>query len=209
MEIEYKGANAVVISTKKLDVLVDPRLSQVGLKDISSKHGCIVATQTDLLPTNSGDSLVIDGPGEYEVENISINGVAAERMIDHDGSKQATVYRLATADVTMAVIGHASAPLSEEQLETLGVVDIALIPVGGNGYTLNAHQAVEVVRQLDPKAVVPTHYADKAVKYEVPQDEVEVFIKELGAQVEELPKLKIKNDQLPESLTVYKLDRTA
>lgn len=209
MEIEYKGANAVVISTKKLDVLVDPRLSQVGLKDISSKHGCIVATQTDLLPTNSGESLVIDGPGEYEVENISINGVAAERMIDHDGSKQATVYRLATADVTMAVIGHASAPLSEEQLETLGVVDIALIPVGGNGYTLNAHQAVEVVRQLDPKAVVPTHYADKAVKYEVPQDEVEVFIKELGAQVEELPKLKIKNDQLPESLTVYKLDRTA
>lgn len=209
MEIEYKGGNAVVISTKKLDVLIDPRLSQLGLKDITSKHGCIVATQAELVPTSTGDSVVIDGPGEYEVDNISINGVAAERMIDHDGSKQSTVYRIATADVTIAVVGHASAPLSEDQLETLGVVDIALVPVGGNGYTLNAHQAVEVVRQLDPKAVIPTHYADKAAKYEVQQDEAEVFIKELGAQVEELSKLKIKNGQLPESLTVYKLDRTA
>ncbi|HET7630346.1 MAG TPA: MBL fold metallo-hydrolase, partial [Candidatus Saccharimonadales bacterium] len=81
MEIEYKGANAVVISTKKLDVLVDPKLSEVGLKDVTSKHGCVVATQADFVPKDTGDSVVIDGPGEYEVENISINGAAAERMI--------------------------------------------------------------------------------------------------------------------------------
>ncbi|HET8690056.1 MAG TPA: MBL fold metallo-hydrolase [Candidatus Saccharimonadales bacterium] len=209
MEIEYKGANAVVISTKKLDVLVDPKLTEVGLKDLTSKHGCIVATQTGFVPKDTGDNVVIDGPGEYEVENISISGEAVERMIDHDGSKQATVYRIATSDVALAVVGHCSVPLSEEQLEALGVVDIAVVPVGGNGYTLNASQAVEVVRQLDPKVVIPTHYADKAVKYEVPQEDVDVFIKELSAQVEEVPKLKIKNGQLPEALTVYKLSRTA
>ncbi|HET6622402.1 MAG TPA: MBL fold metallo-hydrolase [Candidatus Saccharimonadales bacterium] len=209
MEIEYKGGNAVVISTKKLDVLIDPKLSQLGLKDVTSKHGCVVATQAEFVPKDTAGSVVIDGPGEYEVDDISINGVAAERMIDHDGSKQSTIYRVATSDVTVAVIGHSSCPLSEQQLETLSVVDIVVVPVGGNGYTLNANQAVEVVRQLEPKVVIPTHYADKAAKYEVPQDELELFTRELAADVQELPKLKIKNCQLPEVLTVYKLTRVA
>lgn len=209
MEIEYKGGNAVVIKVKKFEVLVDPKLSDLGLKDITSKHGCIVATQMGFVPKNTGDNLIVDGPGDYEIEDISVNGAAAERMIDHDGTRQATVYRIATSEVNVAVVGHCSYPLGEEQLEALGVVDVAIVPVGGNGYTLSVEQAVEIVRQLDPKVVIPTHYADKEIKYEVPQEGVDAFFKELSAPVEEAPKLKIKSGQLPEALTVYKLDRTA
>jgi L-ascorbate metabolism protein UlaG (beta-lactamase superfamily) len=209
MDIEYKGANCVTISTKKTTVIIDPRLSHVGLKDLVPKDAVVLATQADLMSTGGGeDAVVVDRPGEYEVRDISIVGVAGERMIDHDKSQQATLYRLVVGDVRFAVIGHAAVPLSDEQLEALGVIDVAIVPVGGNGYTLDAHQAVGVVRQIDPKVVIPTHYADKALSYEVPQMELTPFLKELGApQAEKTAKWKLKS--LPEILTVVEIDRTA
>mgnify|MGYP000925297276 CR=1 FL=1 len=208
MDIEYKGANCLTITTKKTTVIIDPKLSSVGLKDQAPKNAVVLVTQSDLLFAGD-EAVVIDRPGEYEVRDASVTGVSAERMIDHDKSQQATIYRVTIGDVKFAIIGHVAAPLTEEQLEALGVVDVAVVPVGGSGYTLDAHQAVAVVRQIDPKVVVPTHYADKAVKYEVPQMELEPFVKELGApQHEKTPKWKIKG-ALPEILTLIELERTA
>lgn len=208
MDIEYKGANCVVITTKKTSVVIDPKLSAVGLKDIFPKNAVVIATQPDLL-VNGEEAVVVDRPGEYEVRDVSIVGAAAERMVDHDKSLNSTIYRLIVGDVRFAVVGHVAAPLTEEQLEALGVVDVAIVPIGGSGYTLDAHQAVGVIRQIDPKVVIPTHYADKATKYEVPQMDLEPFLKELGApQHEKLAKWKIKGP-VPELLTVIELERTA
>lgn len=207
MDIEYKGANCIIITNKKTVVTIDPRLSPVGLKDITQKGAIVVATQPDLLVSGE-EAVVIDRPGEYEVRDVSVVGVAAERMIDHDKSQAATIYRVVVGDVRFAVVGHVAAPLTDEQLEALGVIDIAIVPVGGSGYTLDAHHAVSVVRQIDPKVVIPTHYADTALAYEVPQMELEPFVKELGApQVETTPKWKLK--ALPELLTLVELERTA
>lgn len=208
MEIEYKGANCVVINTKKATLTVDPKLSAVGLKDVTPKDAIVLATQADFA-VKSG-VVTIDRPGEYEVSNITVVGVPAKRTIDHEDVQQATMYRIATGEVTIAVVGHVVTPLSEEQLEALGVVDVAIVPVGGGGYTLDAHQAVAVVRQLDPKVVIPTHFADKDTKYEVPQMELEPFLKELGAeQHETMPKWKVKNGMIPDTLQVIELTRSA
>jgi len=208
MDIEYKGANCVLITTKKSAVVTDPKLSTVGLKDIMPKNAVVIATQSDFL-VGGEDAVMVDRPGEYEVRDVSIVGSAAARMIDHDNSLQATIYRTTVGDVRFAILGHIVAPLTEEQLETLGVIDVVIVPVGGSGYTLDAHQAVGVVRQIDPKVVIPTHYADKATKYEVPQMELEPFVKELGApQHETVAKWKIKGP-LPEILTLMEIERTA
>jgi L-ascorbate metabolism protein UlaG (beta-lactamase superfamily) len=208
MDIEYKGANCVVITTKKTSVVIDPKLSAVGLKDILPKNAVVIATQPDFL-VNGEEAVVVDRPGEYEVRDISIVGSAAERLIDHDKSLNATIYRATVGDVRFAIVGHVATPLTEDQLEILGVVDVAIVPVGGSGYTLDAHQAVAAVRQLDPKVVIPTHYADKAISYEVPQMELEPFLKELNApQHEKTAKWKVKGP-LPELLTVVELERTA
>ena len=143
MDIEYKGANCVVITTKKTSVIIDPTLSAVGLKDILPKNAVVIATQSDFL-VSGDDAVIVDRPGEYEVRDISIVGAAAERMIDHDKTLNATIYRVTVGDVRFAILGHVAVPLSEEQLEALGVVDVAIVPVGGSGYTLDAHQAVAV-----------------------------------------------------------------
>ncbi len=207
MEFEYKGANCVTISTKGASLVIDPKLSLAGLKDVMPKQSFVIATHADFVVPSEG--VVVDQPGEYEIKNVSIVGVPANRLIDHDGSMHATMYRISIGNTSIAVIGHVSTPLSEEQLEALGVIDIAIIPVGGSGYTLDAHQAIALIRQLDPKVVIPTHYAEKAIKYEVPQMELAPFLAELGAEHEALPKWKVKNEVLPDILTVMELTRTS
>lgn len=66
------------------------------------------------------------------------------------------------------------------------------------------------MRQIDPKAVIPVHYADAGLSYEVPQEALEVFTAELGAPVESAGgKYKVKSAAgLPEALTVITVDRT-
>ena len=114
MDIEYKGANCVTITTKKTTIVIDPKLSHVGLKDVTPKQAVVLATQSDLLIAGE-DSVVIDRPGEYEVRDVSVVGAAAERLIDHDKTQQATIYRLSVGDVRFAVLDHIATPLTEEQ----------------------------------------------------------------------------------------------
>jgi L-ascorbate metabolism protein UlaG (beta-lactamase superfamily) len=141
---------------------------------------------------------------------MSIRGVAARAHMDaEEDGKKATMYSVATEDVTVAIVGHVHPDISEDQLEELGVVDVLIVPVGGGGYTLDAAGAVDVVRKIGPKIVIPTHYADSAVSYEVPQADVDAFIKELGAAVEVSNKLKLKAGTFGEALTVQQLNRVA
>ena len=205
MEITYHGANSIVISAKKGTVVVDGALGSLGLKDVVKKDAIQLATQEGFAPKNDSAGITIDMPGEYEVQGISVRGVAAKRMIDYDETKAAVMYQIRIDDLVVAVVGHVAQPLSDEQLESLGLVDILVVPVGGGGYTLDSHQAATLVRQIDPRIIIPVHYADSAVKYEVPQEPVDPFIKELGLESETVDKLKLK--ALPETMKLIRLER--
>jgi len=151
---------------------------------------------------------VVDGPGEYEFEDCSVAGIAAQPHTASTGDKSATVYRVSNPDVSILIVGNIDAKLSEEQLESIGMVDIVVVPVGGSGYTLDAVGAATVVRAIEPKMVIPVHSSDDGLKYEVPQGATELFVKELGAPVAEevVEKLKIKS--LPEQLTIQLIKKS-
>lgn len=208
-EIEYKGANCVVVSSKKASVVVDPKLSLVGLKDASVKDAIELATEARFAVNSEDAKLIIEGPGEYGVADFDIKGIAAQRHLDAETDpKASTIYRIETPEIRTAVIGNIYEKLQEDQLEEIGIVDVLVVPVGGSGYTLDATGAATITRQVDPKIVIPVHYADAGIKYEVPQSDIETFTAELGVTVEEAPKLKLKNSAaLPATLTVFKLAR--
>ncbi len=97
-------------------------------------------------------------------------------------------------------LGHV---LTAEQVEEIGNVDVLLLPVGGVS-TINAPVAAEVVRQLEPKAVVPMHYKTPAISREM--EPVERFLKEIGVnQITPQPKLSITKSILPISMQVFLL----
>ncbi|MES2631160.1 MAG: MBL fold metallo-hydrolase [Patescibacteria group bacterium] len=208
-EIEYKGANSVAISTKKGTIITDPKLSLVGLKDVSTKDAIELSTEARFALNSETARLNIEGPGEYGIADFDISGIAAQRHLDSENDpKISTIYRIEAGEIRVALLGNIYEKLSEQQLEEIGLVDILIIPVGGNGYTLDATGAANITRQIDPKVVVPIHYADPTIKYEVHQDDFEIFAKELGGTIEEAPKLKLKQaGSLPETLTIFKLAR--
>lgn len=210
MEIERKGANCIVISTKKYSFVVDPKISLNGLKDQGANATAQLLTESRFGTAGGEDTVIINGPGEYEVQNCSIKGIAARSHSQPEGApKAATNYRLSFDDLSVAVLGNVSAKLSEDELEALGVVDILILPVGGYGYSIEPKEAVDIVRSIEPKIVIPTHYAEDGVSYEVPQAPLEDFLKEMGSKHEEAtPKLKIKAGVLPETLTVQEITRT-
>jgi L-ascorbate metabolism protein UlaG (beta-lactamase superfamily) len=203
MEIEYKGANCVVVKSKKGLIVTDPT-SNVNASEAANKDAITLATQDDFVPEKA--NFVVNMPGEYEHNDISVAGISMRRHIDPEG-KAATSYRIELDGVRVAVLGHIAAPISDDDLESLGIIDIVVVPVGGNGYTLDARDAAAVVRQISPKVVIPTHYAEDKIAYEVSQESVSLFIKEMGGAYANIDTLKIKNGSLPEAMTVYELKR--
>lgn len=209
-EIEYKGGNGIILSTKKATIVVDPKTSLVGLKDLSVKDAVELATEARFALNTPEAKLVIEGPGEYGIADFDIHGIAAQRHLDAETDpKISTIYRIEAGDIRVAVIGNIYEKLNEEQLEEIGIVDVLIIPVGGNGYTLDPAGAASIVRQVEPKAVIPVHYADSGLKYEVPQLDLKEFTTELGAPIEQAAKFKLKAaSALPAVLTVIELARS-
>ncbi len=209
-EIEYKGGNTVVVTTKKGKLVTDPKQSLIGLKDLATKDAVVLATEERFATNDEAAMLNISGPGEYEVGDFSIRGVPVTRHIDTpDQPKVCTMYRVEVGDVRMGILGNIDAKLSEDQLEALGLLDILILPIGGGGYTLDATSASQIVRSVEANTVIPIHYADSSLKYEVAQDTLDVFVKELGAPTETLSKLKVKSQAtLASVLTVIELTRS-
>ena len=178
MELTYYGANCVRVNTKKASIVVDDNLAKLGLKSITKPTDITLHTFKDVPTTDS--QFMADMPGEYEISGVIIHGVPARGHMDEEGKHSATIYTIEADDLKVAVIGHIYPELSEDQLEQIGLVDIAIVPVGGNGYTLDGVGALKVIKAIEPKIVIPTNYADKAIKYEVPQAELADALKNLG-----------------------------
>lgn len=211
LDIEYKGANSIVVTTKTQKLVVDPKLSLIGGVDVPVKEAVVLATEARFLPDDGGAKeakMIVEGPGEYEVGDISIRGIAAQRHIDqHVGGT--TMYTIVANGIRIALLGNIAPSLSDDQQEELGVVDILVVPVGGNGYTLDSVNASKIVRQVEPKVVVPVHYEDADLKYEVIQDSVGEFIKLFDTDGEDTLKYRLKTAQsLPEAMTVVKISRS-
>jgi L-ascorbate metabolism protein UlaG (beta-lactamase superfamily) len=154
--------------------------------------------------------MVIDSPGEYEVAHLSITGTPARAHMDEDDKTlNSVMYKIVSGDTSYLVTGHVYPSLTDDELEAIGLVDVMFVPVGGNGYTLDPIGALKLIKAIEPKLVIPTHYADKKLNYEVPQQELDVAVKELGMEVKEtLPKLKLKPGELTDITQLVVLDRS-
>lgn len=209
MELSYIGANCVRITAKDIAILTDP-VSAASLGPIKQSADVTLETQAWEGDRPAKAGMIIDGPGEYEVRGAMITGVPARLHIDEpDAHLKGAAYVVQVDGLRTAVVGNV-AELGDEAIDGLGLVDVLVLPVGGKGYTLDAEGAAGVISKLEPKLVVPVHYADKAIKYPMPQEELEVFLKEMGASgVEPVAKLKIAAKDLPSETQVVVVSRAA
>jgi len=207
MEFQYYGANCIRITTKKAAITIDDNLAHIGLKSITKKDDIALFTMPHGGPA-AEVKLVIDQPGEYEVSNASIQAIAARAHIDEAKQKTATMFKIIAEDIRVAVVGHVYPDLSDSQLEALGTIDVLVVPVGGNGYTLDSIGALKLIREIEPKLIIPTHFADDSINYPVPQQPLEEALKGLAMESKEtVQKFKIKSTELAEAMQLVVLER--
>lgn len=206
MEAEFYGANCVRLRSKNVSIVIDDYEEDKGKSIL--KPGDI-AVFTKEYTKNIKSAFSIDQPGEYEVNNVSIQGIAARAHMDEEGKKSSTIYRLIINDFRIGIAGHIHPDLTEQQLESIGMIDILFVPVGGNGFTLDGVGALKVIRKIGPSIVIPTHYADKGIKYEVPQADLEEVRKILSMEpAEELDQLKLKSREFAEGTRLFILKKS-
>lgn len=207
MDMQYNGANCVRLSNKKSTIIIDDNLVDLGQKTVTKAGDVALFTGVHTAPT-AEVKLVIDQPGEYEVSDISITGIAARSHLEEADKTDATIYKIVADDLRIVVLGHIYPELSDDQLEQLGLVDVLFVPVGGNGYTLDATGVLSLIRKISPKLVIPTHYADKSLKYPVPQATLTDALKDLSMEPREtVAKLKLKPAELSEITQLVVLER--
>ncbi len=201
MEAQFYGANCITISTKQARIVVDDNLKDLGGNSVL-KSGDIALFTGARAAAKEGLRLIIDQPGEYEIAGISIYGIAAQSHLQKDGDKSATVYKLIVDDMSILIVGHIFPDLNDAQLEAIGMIDVMFIPVGGNGYTLDPLGALKIIKKVEPKVVIPTHYHSEKLTFEVPQQTLEQALKTLSMEPKEtVKKFKPKAEDLVEGLT--------
>jgi len=209
MDMQFYGANCVVLSSKQARVVIDDNLTALcGKSVVKDGDICLFTGEHDAVSGNP--KLVLDMPGEYEASNVSIFGLQARAHMDvHEGDqKSVVIYKITWGDTKILVTGHVFPKLTDDQLEAIGLVDVMFVPVGGNGYTLDAAGALQLIKAVEPKIVIPTHYNDKALKYEVPQTELSDALHTLGMEPKEtVTKFQFKPAEVTDTTQLVILEK--
>ena len=209
MDISWLGHSCFRIRGSQATVITDPYSPDVGYS--LGKPKARIVTVSHQHPGHSftdgigGNPKLVTGPGEYEISNVLIIGVATFHDEDKGSTRgKNTVYLMEMDEISICHLGDLGHVLTDEQVEELGSVDVLLIPVGGVS-TIDAPVATEIVRQLEPKIVIPMHYKTPAVKLEL--EPVDRFLKEIGAHdISSQAKLTLTKSSLPTSTQVILLD---
>jgi len=209
MDINWLGHSCFRIRGRQAVIVTDPFPPDLGYT--LGKLTADIVTVSHQHPSHNysqgigGEPKIITGPGEYEIKGVLIIGIAT--FHDAEGGQKRgknTIYLMETDGLTVCHLGDLGHVLTTEQVEEIGDVDVLLLPVAG-GSTINAPMAAEVIRQLEPKVVIPMHYKTPVVKRELGQ--VDSFLKEMGIErPNSQPKLSLNPSNLPTSTQVFLLE---
>lgn len=179
MELFWHGLSCFRLTERYLaTVVTDPYHAELGLRRLALDADVVTVSHDAPGHNNtaaiSGYEYALTGPGEYEIGNVFITGIATAQ----DGSSLSNVLFMFDYDgIIVAHLGDMARVPTQTQIEALEEIHVLLVPVGG-GNSLNAAQAAELVSMLEPNIVVPMHYRIPNLELEL--DDVDRFLNEMG-----------------------------
>ena len=144
---------------------------------------------TDEMSFGTKKPFVVDGPGEYEVGEVTARGFGVETI--YEGQKKFnTIYQVTLEGINMVFLGAlGDSAIDPKILGELSDIDILFVPIGG-GDVLDVPQASKLATKLEARCIIPMHYTDTALN---------AFLKEEGVTAEKsLDKLTVKKKDLLE-----------
>ncbi len=199
MEISWLGHSCFHLRGKNVTLITDPFSPQLGHS--LGKISAPIVTISHNHPGHNyavgvgGNPRVVRGPGEYEISDVLITGVASYHDDKHGQNLgRNTIYIIHMDELVICHLGDLGHILQEEQLEEVADADLLLVPIGGQ-HTINATQAAEVISQVEPHIVIPMHYSPTIGDAANPLDK---FCREMGIEaINPQPKLSITRSALP------------
>ena len=210
MDIVWYGLSCFRLTERGLaSVVTDPYDPSVGLPPLKLKADIVTVSHEapghSNLKAVKGEKWSIDGPGEYEFGGVFITGIRMEAKTGKKSESRAnTLYVFDFEGLTVVHLGDLAYVPTQAEIEDLGAVDVALVPIGG-GNALAPGQAAEVISLIEPSIVIPMHY--KTGKEELKLGPVARFLSEMGlSHVEPIPVLKVSKSGLSEDTQVVVLE---
>ncbi len=179
MKIQWLGHSCFKLTESTgTTIVTDPYNEYVGFKmesveanvvTISHKHKDHCAVENVL-----GNPTIIDSVGQWEIGGVTITTLLSSHGENSsDGVKQNNIYTYRMDGIDICHMGDIGEELDIQLGESIGSVNILMIPVGGK-YTINAEQAKEYVDFLMPDVVIPMHFKSDNCEFDL--DSVDNFI---------------------------------
>lgn len=198
MIITHFGREHFKLQVGDLTVAINP-VSKDG-KGKVAKYGADVTLVTTSHPDYNGveqtehgekTPFIIKGAGEYEVKDIFIKGFSTETELKEGKTVkkyQNTSYVFTLDGIRITFLGALSQKLEPEHKAIIDETDVLFVPVGEDGFLLNAYDAHKLAVSLEPKLIVPMDYNEQSLP---------IFLKEAGSEkVEPVEKLTIKRKDI-------------
>ena len=181
----------------QVNIVIDPFSQEVGLRLPKLEADIVLSTHEHYDHNNvkavGGNYFLIEGPGEYEIREIFIQGIPAFHD-DLQGKERGktTIFTIEAEELRLCHLGDlGQKELTPDQLEKIGEIDILMIPIGGN-YTISGKEAVKIMSQIEPKIIIPIHF-DKVGE----KNSLKDFLEEAGDESSKaVDKLTIKRKDI-------------
>jgi len=163
LQIRWHGHSCWEI-TNDLTIVTDPHDGKsIGIP-APSVLGDIILVSHDHYDHNSvktvekNGSKVVYDERKHNIKNVDIKGIPAFHD-EEQGAKRGTniMYRFSVDDITFCHLGDLGHDLDDETVEKIGSIDILFIPIGGT-FTIDAKNAWNIIKKINPKIVIPMHY---------------------------------------------------
>jgi len=174
MKVKWLGHSCFLITSDEgTRLITDPYTVGAGINYSAIRESADVVTVShehgdhNNASAVKGNPQVIKGSGTKNAAGIEFKGVATY----HDDSRGRerganTVFCFTVDGVRLCHLGDLGHLLSQEQVASIGAVDILFIPIGGF-FTIDAAAASEVCRQLKPKVIIPMHFRTPRCAYPI------------------------------------------
>lgn len=207
-----------VVSNSGTRVVIDPFGASVGYAVPELEADLVLITHEHGDHNNAaavkGDPVVLHGLQMNE-ETREVRGIQVRAVrTDHDaegGAKRGknTLFVLKLDGLVFAHCGDLGHVLTPAQVKAVGKVDVLMLPVGGY-YTIDAKAAARVVKQLEPRLVIPMHFKTEATP-KLPIADPLPFLdaaKEAGWTLRHAgsSRFSVERARLPQQTTVVVLD---
>jgi len=177
----------------------DPITEEADVVTISHEHDDHNCTDIQ------GNPVFVRGSEKRDIKGIEISGTNV--FHDESGGTERgknTIFKLKIDGMNIVHLGDLGHPLSDQEVEKIGGVDILFVPIGGY-FTIDSTIAESTTKKLNPKVVVPMHF--KTDKCGFPIAPIDDYIRDKDVKKFD-GEFEINKEQLPDKTTTYVLTPT-